>query len=123
MMPLLSTGQLFMFLLDRCIKFIHVPQHSEPAVCESNFMVLDAFTSDGEGNSYTIALDEVGSDIAACEAIRIHAGESPCDWYDLVMLACGMMTTFVLLFDDCIILASPRKLAENFAAKCERETG
>jgi hypothetical protein len=122
-MPLLSTSQLFMFHVDSCNKFIDIPQHSEPAVCESNFMVLDAFTSDGEGNSYTIALNEMGSDIAACEAIRIHAGESPCDWYNLAMLACGMMTTFTLLLDDCIILTPPRKLAEKIAAKCDRETG
>jgi hypothetical protein len=57
-------------------------------------MVLDACTSDGEGNSYTIALDEVGSDVAACKAICIHTGESPCDWYDLFMLACGTMKTY-----------------------------
>lgn len=97
-----------MFHVDRCIKCVDVPQHSEPAVCESNFMVLDAYTCDREGNSYTITLDKVGSDVAACEAICIHTGESPCDRYDLVVLACDVMTICMLILDDRIVLASPR---------------
>jgi hypothetical protein len=92
--------------IHRCIRCINIPQHSEPAVWESNFIVLDVCIREGGKNSYTITLDEVGSDVAPCLSVSIQGRECPCDWYDLIMLAFGIMEAFMVLLDECTVPAS-----------------
>jgi hypothetical protein len=38
------------------------------------------------------------------------------------MLACCMITTCTVFLDDYVVPASPKKLTENFTAKCDKET-
>jgi hypothetical protein len=100
----------------RCIRCINIPQHSEPAVWESNFIVLDVCIRKGGKNSYTVTLDEVGSDVAPCLSVSIQGRECPRDWYHLIMLAFGIMAAFIVLLDECTVPAS-HKAGEELRSK------